>query len=154
MGSDLIVNLYENNLQYKPLEGIKVQRVFPTDFTILLEFISKHFSPGWIDEVKAGMYQPNPTVFIAVKDKEIVGFAAYDCTAKGYFGPTGVNPNFHKQGIGTALLLSTLHAMKDAGYGYAVIGGAGDRVLPFYSRYLKLTKIDREHSVYDQMIRK
>ena len=29
------------------------------------------------------------------------------------------------QGIGTALLLATLHAMRDAGYMYAIIGGAG-----------------------------
>ena len=29
------------------------------------------------------------------------------------------------RGIGTALLLATLHAMRDAGYMYAIIGGAG-----------------------------
>lgn len=153
MGSDLIVNLYDNNLEFKNIEGVTINRIFPTDYDLLNEFIGKHFSKNWQNEVKAGLYQSNPTVFIAVKNHEIVGFAGYDCSAKGYFGPTGVNPQFQKQGIGTALLLTTLKAMKDAGYGYAVIGGAGDKVLAFYSKHLKLIKLEREHSVYDRMIK-
>lgn len=154
MGSDLIVNLYENNLDYKALDGIKIQRILSPQFHLLESFIGKHFSVEWQDEVKAGMYQVNPTIFIAVKNSEIVGFAAFDCTAKGYFGPTGVNPAFQKQGIGTALLLSTLSAMREFGYGYAIIGGAGEHVYPFYSKHIKLTKYNRVHSVYDRMIKK
>lgn len=42
--------------------------------------------------------------------------------------------------------------MKDAGYGYAVIGDTEDQVFTFYSKYVKLIKLDREHSVYDRMI--
>lgn len=153
MGSDLIVNLYDNNLECNITEGLTVVRIFPTDYEILNDFIGKHFSKGWQNEIKAGLYQPNPTVFVAVKNHQIIGFAGYDCSAKGYFGPTGVNPDYQKQGVGTALLLTTLKAMKDAGYGYAVIGGAGDKILEFYSKHLKLIKFEREHSVYDRMIR-
>ncbi len=152
MGSDLIVNLYDNNLECKQIEGVVINRIFPTDYDKLDEFIGKHFSKGWQNEVKAGLFQPNPTVFVAVKNHQIIGFAGYDCTAKGYFGPTGVDPLFQKQGIGTTLLLITLKAMKDAGYGYAVIGDTEDQVFTFYSKYVKLIKLDREHSVYDRMI--
>lgn len=81
MGSDLIVNLYDNNLDTKQIEGVVINRIFPTDYEKLDEFIGKHFSKGWQNEVKAGLYQPNPTVFVAVKDHLIIGFAGYDCTA-------------------------------------------------------------------------
>ncbi|MDT8286229.1 MAG: GNAT family N-acetyltransferase, partial [Elusimicrobiales bacterium] len=53
------------------------------------------------------------------------GFACYDSTLKGFFGPIGVDPGSHKKGLGKALLLRALEAMRDAGYGYAVIGWAG-----------------------------
>ena len=153
MSSDLIVNLYDNNLEYNKYEDITIERIFPTDFGMLDDFIGKHFSSGWQNEVKAGLYQPNPTVIVAVKNHQIIGFAGYDCSAKGYFGPTGVDPLFQKQGIGTALLLVTLKAMRDAGYGYAVIGGVSEELVTFYSKHLKLVKFEREHSVYDRMIK-
>jgi GNAT superfamily N-acetyltransferase len=51
-----------------------------------------------------------------------VGFACYDVASKGMFGAIGVKEGYRKQGIGTALLLACLHAMKDEGYAYAVIG--------------------------------
>ena len=40
-------------------------------------------------------------------------------------GPTGVDPNERKHGIGKALLFNCLEAMKQQGYGYAIIGGVG-----------------------------
>lgn len=43
---------------------------------------------------------------------------------QGFFGPTGVAESARRNGIGTALLLATLHAMAGAGYGYAIIGDA------------------------------
>ena len=53
----------------------------------------------------------------------MLGFACYDTTHKNFFGPTGVDAAKRGQGIGTALLLATLHAMREAGYMYAIIGG-------------------------------
>ena len=37
----------------------------------------------------------------------------------------GVHPHYEDRGIGTALLLTALHAMWDENYAYAVIGWAG-----------------------------
>lgn len=51
---------------------------------------------------------------------------------KGFFGPTGVDMSARGKGIGQALLLRTLLDMRDQGYGYAVIGGAGPT--EFYQR--------------------
>ncbi|MDA7868065.1 GNAT family N-acetyltransferase, partial [Akkermansiaceae bacterium] len=70
--------------------------------------------------------------FIATKDKKILGFACYETTAKGYFGPTGVAESARGLGLGKALLLKALEAQREAGYAYAFIGGVGPR--EFYAK--------------------
>ena len=58
-------------------------------------------------------------------DQLLLGFACYDTARKNFFGPTGVDEAERGQGIGTALLLAALHAMRDDGYMYGIIGWAG-----------------------------
>ena len=60
---------------------------------------------------------------MCIRDR--VGFAAYECTRRGYFGPTGVLPTEQGKGIGKALLLASLAALREMGYVYAIIGNAG-----------------------------
>ena len=88
-------------------------------------FIIAHFSEGWADEAQAGFARSPITTFLAVHEKRIVGFASVDATAKGFFGPTGVDPAHRNKGIGAALLLAALHDLKNQGYGYGIIGSAG-----------------------------
>ena len=52
---------------------------------------------------------------LKVKDKEIIGFACFEATAKNYFGPIGVAPDCREGGVGTGLLLSCLHSMWEMG---------------------------------------
>ena len=118
--ADLIVNLYEkdyvNDLKINlKSNDIQIKRLLSPNSDKLVEFVKMHFSEGWTSEVKAGVYKEHPTCFVAVKDAKIVGFACYDSTAKGYFGPTGVDPEFRGLNIGQVLLLRTLEAMKEAG---------------------------------------
>jgi GNAT superfamily N-acetyltransferase len=77
------------------------------------------------------MRQP-PTCFIAIQNDELIGFACHDATAKGFFGPTGVDTAARGKGVGHALLLTTLLDMYAHGYAYGVIGGAGP--MEFYRR--------------------
>jgi hypothetical protein len=68
----------------------------------------------------------NPvSCYIAVKEERLIGFACYDATALGYFGPTGVEESQRGKGTGRALLLACLLDMRIKGYGYAVIGFVG-----------------------------
>jgi predicted N-acetyltransferase YhbS len=69
---------------------------------------------------------------IAIEQGEMLGFACYDATCRGFFGPLGVADAARRRGIGRALLVSTLHAMSAAGYAYAIVGGAGD--VDFYAQ--------------------
>jgi len=155
--ADLIVNLYEKdylkdtNVSLKNDE-IKIKRILSPNADSLVQFVSTHFSSGWASEVKAGIYKPHPTCFIATHNGEIVGFACYDATAKGYFGPTGVNPDYRGNNIGQVLLLTTLEAMKEAGYGYAVIGGVNEKVQGFYARYVNFQKFEVKPDLYNRLI--
>jgi len=61
-----------------------------------------------------------------------VGFACYEATCRNFFGPELVHPERRQRGIGRALLLSALHAMRAEGYAYAIIGWASS--VDFYRR--------------------
>lgn len=105
--------------------GAIVRRADPWDQSRYREFIGNTFGELWM--IEAGLaYSHSPiTAFLAEKDKRIVGFAAYECTRRGFFGPTGVLESERGQGIGAALLFRCLESMREMGYAYAVIGGVG-----------------------------
>ncbi len=63
---------------------------------------------------------------MAIKEEAFIGFACYDATALGFFGPIGVDPSQRGNGTGKALLLACLLDMKLKGYGYAVVGAVKD----------------------------
>ena len=100
--------------------------------SLVRDWIAEHFTLGWADEFFATTAALPATNLLAVEDGQILGFACYDATAKGFFGPTGVHPNHRGRGLGQALLLHTLHRMRHAGYAYAIIGGVGPA--DFYTR--------------------
>src|SRR5438034_10344411 len=59
------------------------------------------------------------------KGQKILGFAAYECTRRGFLGPMEVAKSSREKGIGTALRLCAMHAMFEMGYVYGIIGGVG-----------------------------
>jgi GNAT superfamily N-acetyltransferase len=67
------------------------------------------------------------SAFLAFEGIRVIGFAAYECTYRGVFGPIGVDPAYRERDIATALLLECLTSMKAMGYIYAIIGQAGPR---------------------------
>ena len=82
--NDLLVDLYQQDFVKESLD-FKVKRVISTDSDSVIDFIQQRFSPIWVSEVKSGLFRSNPTCFIAVDEKQIVGFACYDATSKGFF---------------------------------------------------------------------
>lgn len=71
---------------------------------------------------------------ISVIDHKIVGFACFDCTGKGYFGPFGVAKAYRGKGIGTEILYESFDKMKAYGYGYAIIGWVDGTACEFYKK--------------------
>ena len=88
---DLLVNLQNLPAQTSLAEqNIIVRPAQPWELSAVRRFIIKHFSTAWADEVQVGFANKPITVLIAISEQELVGFSAYECTRRGFFGPTGV----------------------------------------------------------------
>lgn len=155
---DLLVRLYDlgdNTAVYKALEdkGIKILRPMTPNRHKVHAFILKHFHIGWANEIDAAFTRHPVSCFIAVDaaTKEILGFSGYDCTYKAYFGPTGVDESKRNLGIGKALLLRSLEALRDEGYAYGIIGSAGP--VAFYEKCVGATVIENSSpGIYRNLI--
>jgi hypothetical protein len=133
--------------------GIVVRRFEAWDRYPLRRFITEHFGEGWASEADLAFAGGHPiTGFAAMKDGQIAGFAVYECTRRGFFGPTGVREDLRGSGAGAALLLRCLEGMRDLGYAYAIIGGAGPD--DFYAKVCGATPIgDSDPGVYGDLYR-
>ncbi len=155
--ADLLVRLYDLPVfaatEKVRAAGIAIRRALPPERHVVLEFIEKHFSTPWVSEAALGLSQQPTTVLVALRDGQLLGFACYDTTAKGFFGPTGVAEAARGQGIGEALLLATLGAMRAAGYAYGIIGDAGP--VDFYRKRLDALEIPNSRpGIYAGMLRR
>ena len=126
----MLVRLYDlpdASLYYRRAEeaGVAVRRADPWDHARYRRFVEGTFGELWAVEADLAYRQSPITAFVAEREGSIVGFAAYECTRRGYFGPTGVQPDERGRGIGGALLFRSLESMREMGYAYAIIGGVG-----------------------------
>lgn len=150
-GGDMIAGL-TNLPTCKLEEGLKIKRAFVGDKEIILKFIGDNFQKSWVYETEKALLQNN--CFIVTENGKILGFACFDTTAKGFFGPIGVLEETRGRNIGKALLLRTLEAMREAGYAYAVIGWVSDAE-HFYRKTVHAEYIPNgnpENSVYSNLV--
>ena len=151
--ADLLVNL----LKLPPLDRlhddrVNIRRAQPFEITPVREFIKQNFSVAWADEISVGFANKPVTVFIATRDGRVVGFAGYECTRKTFFGPTGVVESERGHGIGKALLIASLWCLRELGYVYGIIGGAGP--VEFYQRAVGAIVIpDSEPGIYTDLLK-
>jgi GNAT superfamily N-acetyltransferase len=108
-------------------EGVLVRRAKVWEAGLLREFIAGRFFPSWAEESAVAFGNKPVSAFLAFEGISVIGFAAYECTYRGVFGPIGVDETRRKRGIATALLLECLASMREMGYIYAIIGQAGPR---------------------------
>jgi GNAT superfamily N-acetyltransferase len=130
MGSDMLVSLYKLppwEPEQKRMEalGVKIQKAFPPDRYQVIDWVRRYSGPYAAGEAACSFKDKGTTMYLAVREGAIVGYACYDATAPDFFGPTRVLDSEQGKGIGKALLLACLHAMREEGYGYAIIGDAG-----------------------------
>lgn len=152
-GNDMIVSLYQLP-EVSLADNIKIKRAFVGDKHHILKFVKENFQESWVNEVEHSLMQEVSKCFIATENGEILGFACYDASAKGFFGPIGVSPGHQKKNIGQALLIRALNAMREYGYGYAIIGWVADAE-PFYRKTVGAELIKNgtpENSVYSNLI--
>ena len=134
---DMLVRLYDLEpgtayLERAAATGVVIRRPLTAERSVVQDWVEQRFGSGWAGEVDAALIRTPATCFIAVRDKQIVGYACWDVSALGFFGPAGVQLVDRGGGIGAALLFVALLAMREQGYGYAIIGGVGPA--SFYER--------------------
>jgi predicted N-acetyltransferase YhbS len=154
---DLLVNL----LRLPPLEplldplkdaGVQIRRAQPFEITHVRKFIEEDFSIAWADEVSVGFANKPVSVYVATRNATVIGFAGYECTRRSFFGPTGVIESERGHGIGKALLIASLWGLRELGYVYAIIGGAGP--VEFYQETVGAIVIpDSEPGIYFDLLK-
>lgn len=134
---DLLVKLYElptaGSSQGTPLpSGVQVRTAMAYEKGAVVDWVREHFGSAWASECDVAFSNRPISCHIATQSGAILGFACYDSTCRGFFGPIGLIEAMRGHGIGRALLLSCLHAMAAIGYAYAVVGGVQD--VGYYAR--------------------
>ncbi len=128
---DMLVKLYEleddwHFMAAQKKQGIVLRKPIGPERYRVVQWVSDNFGGAWAAEADCALAGLPRTCFVAVKDADIAGFACYDATALGFFGPIGVGASHRKKGTGKALLCACLLDMKLKGYGYAIVGAVKD----------------------------
>jgi hypothetical protein len=153
---DMLVKLYKlprdwGFLAEQEQLGISIRKPIGAERRYVTHWVEKEFSKVWASETEMAFSNWPISCFIATQADEMIGFACYDATGLGFFGPTGVTEKCRGKGTGKALLLACLLDMRLKGYGYAVIGSVGPA--EFYQKVVGAVIIpDSEPSVWEGML--
>jgi ribosomal protein S18 acetylase RimI-like enzyme len=112
--------------------GIDIRRALAPELELATDWVRRTFGAGWSGEMAVAISRQPPACFLATQGGRLIGFSCHEATARGFFGPTGVDKAARGQGIGRALLLASLLDLKTMGYAYAIIGDVGPSA--FYER--------------------
>lgn len=131
---------------------IVIRRAQPFEITLVRDFVEREFAVAWADEISVAFVNKPVSLYIAVVNKTIVGFAAYECTRRSFFGPAGVVEDLWSRGIGKALLLASLWGLREMGYVYGIIGHAGP--VKFYEKTVGAIVIrDSDPGIYTDLLK-
>ena len=123
------------------------------DRSKIIAFARTCAKDDYSDEVRAAFSNNPVTCYIATRERELIGFACYEATARNFFGPMAVLESERKKGVGKALLLKALESMRELGYAYAIIGWPTKSAVSFYKKCVDAILIDEKSSgVYKRMI--
>lgn len=154
---DMLVRLYElpslqDALAGAAARGVSIRRALSPERPLVTDWVRTHF-PAFAAEADIACCRLPIACFIAVRDQQIRGFACYDATAPNFFGPEAVAEKERGRGLGRALLLAALHAQREQGYAYAIVGGVGPA--EFYARCVGAVPIaDSSPGIYGGMLRR
>lgn len=149
---DLLVNLLKLPAVETEAREFLVRRAQPFEISAVRSFVADNFSQSWADEISVGFARQPISVFVATMNRELIGFAAYECTRRGFFGPMGVVEQAHGKGVGKALLLAALWGLREMGYVYAIVGAAGP--VHFYQKTVGAIVIpDSEPGIYTDLLK-
>jgi GNAT superfamily N-acetyltransferase len=155
--ADMLIKLYklEDDWQFLAEQralGICIRKPIGPEKHGIIAWVSDHFGAGWASETDVALSNKPVTCFVALNGANIIGFACYDATALGFFGPIGVVKSHRNKGTGKALLTAGLQDMKMKGYGYAIVGAVKDT--NYYRNAVGAIEIpDSSPGIYHSQIR-
>jgi GNAT superfamily N-acetyltransferase len=157
--TDMLVKLYDldNDWSFSAEQeklGITIRKPIGPEKHLIVDWVKRKFLlDAWASETDMALSNRPITCFVAIKNKKLIGFACYDATALGFFGPTGVARPHRGKGTGKALLLACLLDMKLKGYGYAIIGSVGPA--DFYRKAASAVEIpDSTPGIWEDWMRR
>jgi len=141
---DMLVKLYELTddwgfLAEQEQLGVTIRKPIGPEKHLTIDWVRETFSDAWSSEADIAISNRPRTCFVAIRQNSLIGFACYDATALGFFGPIGVDRSCRGKGTGKALLLACLLDMKLQGYGYAIVGQTD--LLEFYEKTIGAVEI-------------
>ena len=132
-------------------EGIVIRRAMSPDKLRIVAWVQAISGNGCAGECDVCFSHTPVSLFVATVGAHIIGYACYNATAPDFFGPTAVDPAYRGKGVGKALLIRALQALRDEGYGYAIIGGVGPA--GFYNACVGATLIpDSDPGIYQDYL--
>lgn len=153
----MLVKLYHLNwdagvISEQAQQGVCIRKPVGPEKHVVIDWVRANFSAGWASEVDVAISRVPGTCFMAVKADQFIGFACYDATALGFFGPIGVHETFRGRRIGSALLRACMLDMKLKGYGYAIIGDT--TAFAFYEKTVGAVEIaDSTPGIYGSRVK-
>ncbi len=104
---------------------------------------------GWAWEVGQSLDRDGAGCWVAVRDGEILGFAAYGANRPSWFGPMGTAPAAEGLGVGRVLLRRCLADQLAGGHRTVQIGWAGP--VAFYAKTVG-ARVERVFWIYTKQL--
>ena len=120
------------SVRIAPPEGVTIRRVVEDeDARAVEELCRRAFQPAWRKESARGI--EHGACHGAFDDAgELLGFATHSVNRAGWFGPTGVDPEKRRGGVGGPLLAACLQDLRVAGFDRCEISWIGP--VGFYAK--------------------
>lgn len=121
------------SVRIPPPDGVTVRRVVDdTDVREVIELCRRSFAPAWQKEAGRGIEHGACHAAFDDTDGALLGFAAHSVNRAGWFGPTGVDPQRQRGGVGGPLLAACLQDLQVAGFDRCEISWIGP--VGFYAK--------------------
>lgn len=140
----------EDDVKRLSLKGISIRKAQPGDRSKIMYWLAVNF-PEWKGEVAEAFRNDPITLFIALHNDTVIGFAGYEANNRGtgWFGPMGTDIAFRGLSIGRVLLRLCLNSLQKDGFTKAVIPWVGP--VKFYEQSAG-ARIDKHFWRYEKIL--
>lgn len=114
--------------------GVTVRRGAIEDADALARHTASEWTEVWARETQAALHRSPPSIFLAMADGEVIGFAAHGVLRAMHFGPLATAPVWRRIGLGGILTRLALADMAVHGDRFGEIAWVAVDAIPFYSR--------------------